>query len=45
MAVAPIAWMYYLVFLSFAVGGYALWAGKERVRGPVVRQDVSQPVA
>ncbi len=39
MAAAPIAWMYYLLFLGYAMGGYALWTGKERVREPAVRPD------
>ncbi|CAN5806780.1 hypothetical protein BH18ACT11_BH18ACT11_13490 [soil metagenome] len=45
MAAAPIAWMYYLLFLGYAWGGYALWTGKERVREPAVRPDAPQPVA
>ena len=45
MAAAPVAWMYFLVFLGYAVGGYALWTGKELVREPAVRPDAPQPVA
>jgi len=45
MAAAPIAWMYYLLFLGYAWGGYALWRGKERVREPTVQSDAPQPVA
>jgi hypothetical protein len=45
MAAAPIAWMYFLVFLGYAVGGYALWIGKERVREPAVRTNTSQSAA
>ena len=43
MAAAPIAWMYFLIFLGYAVGGYALWTGKERVREPAVRTDGHAP--
>lgn len=42
---SPIAMLYYLTFLGYAWGGYALWAGKERVREPAIRQDAAQPVA
>ncbi len=28
---SPIAMLYYLAFLGYALGGYALWTGKERV--------------
>jgi hypothetical protein len=42
---SPIAFLYYLTFLGYAWGGYALWAGKERTREPGIRQDASQPVA
>jgi len=30
--VSPLAMMYYLLFLGYAWGGYALWTGKERVQ-------------
>jgi hypothetical protein len=39
------SFMYYLVFLGYAVGGYALWTGKERVREPAPRSDAPQPAA
>lgn len=42
---SPIAILYYLVFLGYARGGYALWMGRERAREPGVRQDAAQPVA
>ncbi|HET7481012.1 MAG TPA: hypothetical protein VFJ72_16020 [Rubrobacteraceae bacterium] len=45
MAASPIAWMYFLVFLGYAVGGYALWTGKERAHRSAVRSGASQPVA
>jgi hypothetical protein len=45
MAVAPIAWMYYLLFLGYAWGGYALWRGKERGHAPEVQSEAPQPVA
>ena len=43
--VAPIAFLYYLTFLGYAWGGYALWTGKERARGPVAGRDAPQAVA
>src|SRR5215210_1334014 len=45
MAAAPIAWMYFLVFLGYAVGGYALWSGKERAHRSAGRSDAPQPAA
>lgn len=45
MAAAPIAWMYFLVFLGYAVGGYALWTNKERIHRSAASSDASQPVA
>ncbi|QIN79166.1 hypothetical protein GBA65_12260 [Rubrobacter marinus] len=42
---SPIAMLYYLTFLGYAWGGYALWTGKERVREPAIRRDAAQPVA
>ncbi len=42
---SPIAMLYYLTFLGYAWGGYALWTGKERAREPAPRQEASQPVA
>lgn len=42
---SPIAMLYYLTFLGYAWGGYALWTGKERAREPEVRRDAPQPVA
>ena len=43
--VAPISFLYYLAFLGYAWGGYALWTGKERTREPASRRDAPQPVA
>ena len=43
--VAPISFLYYLAFLGYAWGGYALWAGKERAREPATRPKTPQPVA
>ena len=45
MAMAPIAWMYFLVFLGYAVSGYALWTGKERIYRSAARSDAPQPAA
>lgn len=42
---SPIAVLYYLTFLGYAWGGYALWTGRERTSEPRVRQDTAQPVA
>ena len=43
---SPIAVLYYLTFLGYAWGGYALWTGKERGREPAaIRRDVAHPVA
>jgi hypothetical protein len=42
---SPIAMLYYLTFLGYAWGGYALWTGKERMREPETRRDAPQPVA
>lgn len=42
---SPIAMLYYLVFAGYAVGGYALWTGRERTREPAARQETPQPVA
>lgn len=42
---SSIAVLYYLLFLGYAWGGYALWTGKERVRKPATRQGAPQPVA
>lgn len=42
---SPIAMLYYLAFLGYAWGGYALWTGKERARKPATRQNAPQPVA
>ena len=42
---SPIAMLYYLAFLGYAWGGYALWTGKERARKPAAPQDAPQPVA
>lgn len=43
--ITPIAFLYYLAFLGYAVGGYALWKGEESMRAPVARTDAGQPVA
>jgi hypothetical protein len=43
--VAPITFLYYLAFLGYAWGGYALWTGKERTREPAARQEATLPVA
>ena len=43
--VAPIAFLYYLAFLGYAWGGYALWTRKERTCERASRQDAPQPVA
>lgn len=42
---SSIAVLYYLAFLGYAWGGYALWTGKERAREPATRRDAPQPVA
>ncbi len=42
---SPIAMLYYLTFLGYAWGGYALWTGKERARKPEIRQDAPRTVA
>jgi hypothetical protein len=42
---SPIAMLYYLAFLGYAWGGYALWIGNERTREPATRHDAPQPVA
>lgn len=43
--VSAIAFLYYLAFLGYAFGGYALWKGKERAKAPAPRADAPQPVA
>lgn len=43
--VSAIAFLYYLAFLGYAVGGYALWKGKERVELSDSRTNTPQPVA
>lgn len=44
--VAPISFLYYLAFLGYAWGGYALWTGKVRARTrPEIRRDAAQSVA
>ncbi len=42
---SPIAMLYYLTFLGYAWGGYALWIGKERAHKAAIPQDAPQPVA
>lgn len=42
---SPIATLYYLTFLGYAWGGYALWTGKERTPDPAARRETPQPVA
>lgn len=43
--VTPISLLYYLAFLGYAWGGYALWTGKERARESHARREAPQPVA
>ena len=43
--VAPIAFLYYLAFLGYAWGGYALWTGKERTREAATRKESPQPIS
>ena len=43
--VTPIALLYYLTFIGYARGGYALWTGKKRALRSPTRQEASQPVA
>jgi hypothetical protein len=38
MAAAPIAWLYYLLFAGYALGGYALFAQKTREQAPVTEE-------
>jgi hypothetical protein len=42
--VSAISFMYYLAFLGYAWGGYALWTGKERARRSAVMADAPRPV-
>ena len=42
---SSIAMLYYLAFLGYAWGGYALWTGKERARNAATPQGASQPIA
>lgn len=42
--VSAVAFSYYLAFLGYAWGGYALWTGKGRVRPNPARADAPQPV-
>lgn len=37
------SFLYYLAFLGYAWGGYALWTGKERTRKPATRRGAPQP--
>jgi hypothetical protein len=43
--VSPIAFLYYLTFIGYAWGGYALWRRKERARELAGQPDVPQSVA
>ena len=43
--VAPIAFLYYLAFLGYAWGGYALWTGTERTREAATRKESPQPIS
>lgn len=43
--VAPIAFLYYLTFLGYAWGGYALWTGQQRAGEPAPRRETPQPAA
>ncbi len=45
MGTTPIAWLYYLLFLGYAAGGYALWTEKEHIQTPVVLMDTPQPAS
>lgn len=42
---SPIATLYYLAFLGYAWGGYALWTGKERVPGTTALTNASRLTA
>lgn len=42
--VEPIRLMYYLLFLGYAGGGYALWEQEVRLKEPVADATLSQPV-
>jgi hypothetical protein len=44
-AVSPIAAQYYLLFLGYAWGGYALWTGNEWARDSAARTTLPQPAA
>lgn len=41
--VTPNSFLYYLAFLGYAWGGYALWTGKERIRKHTIRRGALQP--
>ncbi len=43
--VTPIAFLYYLTFLGYAWGGYALWKEKVAAREPMARTEAPQPLA
>ncbi|MGH3147219.1 MAG: hypothetical protein ACRDTR_15590 [Rubrobacter sp.] len=42
--VAPIYFLYYLTFLAYAWGGYALWTEKEQARPGAALADTPEPV-
>lgn len=42
--ISAISFLYYLAFLGYAFGGYALWKGKMRVKESATRADAPQPV-
>jgi len=44
MATSPIAWLYFVLFLGYAQGGYALWMQQASTRAPVVLMDHPQEV-
>jgi hypothetical protein len=41
----PIAMQYYLLFLGYAWGGYALWTEKERLPASMAQMEEPQPAA
>ncbi|WP_119066436.1 hypothetical protein [Rubrobacter indicoceani] len=43
--ISAVAFLYYLAFLGYAVGGYALWNGNERAERSDSRTSTPQPVA
>lgn len=41
--ISAISFLYYLAFLGYAVGGYALWKKKERAKEPATQTSAPQP--